>query len=505
MNVIHNMKEKLDLSWKSIIRPRRAKYNIGSLLSESFSLQKTQVNGKRVDFSFKNSRKEKIYASLFEPDIQNQSELCVVYCHTHAGCRVEGLNMVQFMVGVGISSCVFDFSGNGWSEGQYVSLGFNESEDISDVLNELRKNHGKTEFVLWGRSMGAVSTLLYSYKYRHMQNVKCLVLDSPFANFSKLISGLVKRAAKIPEAITKIGLAPVTETIRRKLHFDLMALSPEELVGTMEAPAFFIQGIQDLMTPIKHVFPLYKKYRGPKEFCIVSGGHNTDRCQNTMDKAWGFIGKYTESLIEEEAKVCVVHKTSDPFSFKKMQENSSFLDDDGSSIEARKSDGRSVFSDAREVLKIMGCNENIPVITMSRYKEGLVGGLVEQKGRNNKSIFNDRKNGEVASGSGASSVKEEGAIGTHARGKSATSFPYKILIQDESRFYQSQSSINEEKENEKRMELVSRTKNERPRDNVNKSSASYLTSINMGKRNFKPIPNNMKSKRKTPKIFSMIS
>ena len=43
------------------------------------------------------------------------------------------------------------------SEGEYVTLGFEESHDIDDITRVLQNSHGFNKFILWGRSMGAVA------------------------------------------------------------------------------------------------------------------------------------------------------------------------------------------------------------------------------------------------------------------------------------------------------------------------------------------------------------
>ena len=59
----------------------------------------------------------------------------------------------------------------------FVNL--NISRDF--ILNFL-KGRGFKRFILWGRSMGATSALLYSIKYKP-SNIILLVLDSPFHSF----------------------------------------------------------------------------------------------------------------------------------------------------------------------------------------------------------------------------------------------------------------------------------------------------------------------------------
>lgn len=57
---------------------------------------------------------------------------------------------------------LFDFSGSGMSEGEFVTLGVRESQDLEDVI-EVLYNEGKIrEFGLWGRSMGAVTGTVWN-------------------------------------------------------------------------------------------------------------------------------------------------------------------------------------------------------------------------------------------------------------------------------------------------------------------------------------------------------
>ena len=55
----------------------------------------------------------------------------------------------------------FDSSGSGRSEGEYVTLGLNEQSDLDCVIKFLDEMFQFKEYFLWGRSMGAVTGLLY--------------------------------------------------------------------------------------------------------------------------------------------------------------------------------------------------------------------------------------------------------------------------------------------------------------------------------------------------------
>jgi alpha/beta superfamily hydrolase len=68
---------------------------------------------------------------------------------------------IQQLLPMGISLFCFDFSGCAQSEGPYVSMGFFEREDVDAAMRYLQSTHRVSQIALWGRSMGAATTLLY--------------------------------------------------------------------------------------------------------------------------------------------------------------------------------------------------------------------------------------------------------------------------------------------------------------------------------------------------------
>ena len=62
--------------------------------------------------------------------------------------------------------------GSGWSEGDYVTLGKREQDDLEVAIQYLRSSGTVTTIGLWGRSMGAVTAILYAHKDPSMA---CLV------------------------------------------------------------------------------------------------------------------------------------------------------------------------------------------------------------------------------------------------------------------------------------------------------------------------------------------
>ncbi|MBS1890037.1 MAG: hypothetical protein JST59_01990 [Actinobacteria bacterium] len=73
------------------------------------------------------------------------------------------------------------------SDGDYVSLGVRESEDLEHIVEYLLHQRKAKDICLWGRSMGAVTALLFVSKSQHRELVRCCIYDSPFRSLKRLI------------------------------------------------------------------------------------------------------------------------------------------------------------------------------------------------------------------------------------------------------------------------------------------------------------------------------
>ena len=154
--------EGYDQLVKAIIRPPRAEYEEAHLGPREFSFGRRRF--RRRDFNLRNDRGMNIVCSMWEPfDSERPSaELpCVIYMHGNSSARVEGLPELALCLSIGATMLSFDFTGSGQSEGEYVSLGFFEREDLKTVVAHLRASGRVSTIGLWGRSMGAATALMH--------------------------------------------------------------------------------------------------------------------------------------------------------------------------------------------------------------------------------------------------------------------------------------------------------------------------------------------------------
>lgn len=68
---------------------------------------------------------------------------------------------MKYFAEKGWNVLLFDFSGSGLSEGETISLGYQEAKDLRLLIQEMQKK-GNNMFFLWGRSMGASTSTQYT-------------------------------------------------------------------------------------------------------------------------------------------------------------------------------------------------------------------------------------------------------------------------------------------------------------------------------------------------------
>lgn len=99
-------------------------------------------------------------------------------------------------------------------------MGLNEAKDLANVVRYLQQKFGIEKVSLWGRSMGAVTAVLYCAKY--WRNVRKMVLDSPFCSFRQLVKEIVNSRTGLPEFLFGTILDQIEQSLKKKLSVNLM-------------------------------------------------------------------------------------------------------------------------------------------------------------------------------------------------------------------------------------------------------------------------------------------
>ena len=286
-----DVKISYETLWKFIIRPPRDEYEEDFLVDEYFIYKNKQYQ--RKDYDLISSEGYIMKCSFIEPidAFRPAIEMPVIlYLHGNSSSRLEGMNNLKLLLNLDINLFVFDFPGCGLSEGDYISLGYHEKDDVKIIMDFLEKMPGVGNIGIWGRSMGAATTLLYAYKD---PRVKAICVDSPFERFEKLAEELVIKQINLPKFLIAGALKIIKSTVKSKNGLDISKLNPIEKVEKTFQPALFVHAINDELINVEHSINLFNNYGGEKSLkCCDSGGHNTKRPKLIKNEIGEFFKKY---------------------------------------------------------------------------------------------------------------------------------------------------------------------------------------------------------------------
>ncbi|WOL05451.1 hypothetical protein Cni_G14180 [Canna indica] len=216
----------------------------------------------------------------------------------NSGCRADASEAAIVLLPSNITVFTLDFSGSGLSEGEHVTLGWYEKDDLKAVVDYLRADGNVSCIGLWGRSMGAVTSLMYGAED---PSIAGIVLDSPFSNLVDLMMELVDTYKyPLPKFTVKLAIQHMRKVIKKKANFDIMDLDAipgldQSLTWQMRkfwhelvakrcfVPVLLGHAIDDDFIHPHHSDHIFDAYNGDKNIIKFDGDHNSPRPQFYFD------------------------------------------------------------------------------------------------------------------------------------------------------------------------------------------------------------------------------
>ena len=203
----------------------------------------------------------------------------VIYLHGNSSGRTEVISQLGHLLSLGVSIVAFDFAGSGMSEGDYVSLGYYEQEDLKTVIHHLKSSGEVSNIALWGRSMGAATAIMYGSRD---PTISCMILDSPFTDLTRLAEEMVEKVKEhglnVPNFVVSVALRMIKRSVKSQAGFSIRHISPISHVHRCFIPAMFVAGEHDDFIDKQHSKCLHEKYAGDRNLVIVDGDHNVSLC-----------------------------------------------------------------------------------------------------------------------------------------------------------------------------------------------------------------------------------
>ena len=167
------------------------------------------------------------------------------------------------------------------SSGNYITLGLNEKIDVEYLLTYLSNNYHFSKFILWGRSMGASTSLLIRHPLLFGR-----IIDSPYSSIFSIFFFLAKSLN-----LSNFLIYPLFWLLKINIldiaDFNLLDINPLEFSkNSDELPLLHGHAFDDDFIPIsqsKDIFQIYKSNN--KEFIELKGGHNGKRSLEWIKKS----------------------------------------------------------------------------------------------------------------------------------------------------------------------------------------------------------------------------
>lgn len=195
----------------------------------------------------------------------------VVLCHGHRGSMDPDVVYAPWLHQAGFHVLMFDFRAHGRSEGDRVSFGHFEREDLLGALDYLQARGVATVGIL-GFSMGGAVGLITAPR---SEAIRAVVSDGGFARLQSTIMGWARKRRVLPEWLA-LALARLVITVAGwRLGARLADADSIHWVGYIAPrPVLFIHGDLDPYVSVADVEALYAAAGEPKELWRVpEAGH----------------------------------------------------------------------------------------------------------------------------------------------------------------------------------------------------------------------------------------
>lgn len=271
--------------WKAnlIIRPVRDIYDPETEISPMPFQGEQEVDPIKLEIPNPNSII--MPGTLYKAPEPAQDNPVLIFSHGNAMSQTS-VDFVgcQKYLGAGISVCGFDFGGCGNAKEELITMGYREKDELSCVIDYLKKNYGFGKIILYGLSMGAFTTVL---TMSERNDICCGIIDSAYTSVSEILKyWLGSDDAYLYEDTRKY--------IQERAGFDIEQVDAVRVAPKITAPVLFMGGKRDKVVPMEMGKRLFDAVSSDvKVWCEFPGTHVCFRGQNADDSVRTFLKSVT--------------------------------------------------------------------------------------------------------------------------------------------------------------------------------------------------------------------
>jgi fermentation-respiration switch protein FrsA (DUF1100 family) len=189
----------------------------------------------------------------------------VIVCSGANGSLDADVHVAPWLHEAGYNVLLFDWRAHGQSEGEIVTVGFNERYDLIAAV-QFAMSHGAERVGVLGFSMGGTVAIDTAAVY---EDIHAIVADSPFVFvLSAIAGGLIER--NVPEGLSFLLARLFVSTACLRTQLNLFDIDLARWINRVAPrPLLLIFGEQDVIVPLSEVDTIFARAGEPKEIWRV--------------------------------------------------------------------------------------------------------------------------------------------------------------------------------------------------------------------------------------------
>ena len=225
---------------------------------------------------------------------KNVSKKWVIIVH---GYTSKGFNMTSYaknFYNMRYNIMIPDLRAHGESEGHYIGMGWDDRNDIINLIDYILAEESDAEIVLFGVSMGAATVMMVSGE-KLPSNVKAIIEDCGYTSAWDQFAYQLKTLFNLP----KFPMMNIVDIICKiRAGYFISDASAIKQVKKTSIPTLFIHGDSDSFVPFEMQEKLYDACSAEKEKVVIEGATHARAAFTNPELYWlsivNFLDKYVE-------------------------------------------------------------------------------------------------------------------------------------------------------------------------------------------------------------------
>ena len=205
--------------------------------------------------------------------IDQNSHIYMIMVHGYRGDGASIISPIKQMKKAGYNLLIPDLRGHGFSEGDYIGMGWDDREDIIQWIDYLLSKDPHASIILYGVSMGGATVMdVAGEKLPHQ--VKAIIEDCGYTS----VWDIFKAHIDMNNIESEVALHMASLVTKIRAGYYLEDVRPIEQVKKSQTPMLFIHGAEDNFVPFSMVNELYNAATCPIEKLVIQGAGHANSC-----------------------------------------------------------------------------------------------------------------------------------------------------------------------------------------------------------------------------------